>query len=78
MDKLLDVKQLSGLLSIKPGTIRYYVSIGFIPHYKIRGLVRFSEKDVIEWLEKRKRGGRLIIAPKVDPEEDETDETEKS
>jgi excisionase family DNA binding protein len=75
MEKLLNVKQLSNLLSIKPGTIRYYVSIGFLPHYKIRGLVRFSEKDVIEWLEKRKRGGRLIIVPKIDPEGDETEKS---
>jgi len=75
MEKLLDINELSELIKVKSGTLYYWVSIGFIPHIKIRGLVRFSEKAVIEWLDKRKRGGRLIIAPKVDSEGEETEKS---
>lgn len=65
MERLLDVKQISEFLSVKPGTIYYWVSIGFIPHYKINKLVRFKEQEILEWLEKRKQDGRREQIPQV-------------
>ena len=59
MDRLLDVNQLSELLQVKPSTIYGWVHEDHIPYYKINRLVRFSEKEVANWLkEKWNSGGR--------------------
>ena len=47
--KLVDVKEIGELLSVKPSTIYKWVHEGRIPHYKIAKLVRFSEAEVWEW-----------------------------
>jgi|GEM_PF-4807280 len=37
-------------LSVKESTVRHWVHIGYIPHIKFRGAVRFRENDIDEWL----------------------------
>ena len=37
-------------LNVKESTVRHWVHIGYIPHIKFRGAVRFRETDIIEWL----------------------------
>ena len=56
--KLLDITQLSEILSVKPATIYGWVHDGFIPCIKLGRLVRFSDKDIQEWVNKRRRQGR--------------------
>ncbi len=53
--KLITVKELSELTSIKEATIYLWAAKGDIPHYKIGQLVRFNPKEVEDWLEKHKK-----------------------
>ena len=51
--KLIDIKSLSELLSIKPSTLYQWVELGKIPHYKFnegKGAVRFSIEEINNWL----------------------------
>jgi excisionase family DNA binding protein len=50
--KLITIKQLAESISIKESTLYFWAARGEIPHYKIGQLVRFSPKEVEEWLEK--------------------------
>ena len=52
--KLIDIKSLSELLSIKPSTLYQWVELGKIPHYKLnggkKGAVRFNIEEINDWL----------------------------
>lgn len=59
MEKLLTILQVSELLSVKRSTLYRWTHQGLIPHIKLGGkFVRFRESDVLNWLEKKKHGGR--------------------
>lgn len=58
MDQLMDITTLSKLLSVKPMTIYSWIHEGIIPHIKLGRLVRFDEKEVRVWLDKKKISGR--------------------
>ena len=59
MNKLLTPDEVAELLSVRKSTIYQWTHQGFIPHVKLGKLVRFKEKDVAEWVEKRSVRGRL-------------------
>ena len=40
-------KEVATFLNVKESTIRYWVHIGYIPHIKFRGAVRFRESDIV-------------------------------
>jgi excisionase family DNA binding protein len=61
MDKMLTAKQLSELLQVDLSTVYLWTHAEFIPHYKLRKSVRFREKDISEWLEKRRIHGRRML-----------------
>ena len=52
--KLIDIKSLSEILSIKPNTLYAWVELGKIPHYKLnggkKGAVRFNIEEINDWL----------------------------
>jgi excisionase family DNA binding protein len=54
MTKLIDIKALSEMLSVKPNTLYAWVELGKIPHYKLnggkKGAVRFNEGEIFRWL----------------------------
>ena len=52
--KLVDIKQISEMLGVKPATIYKWVQHGKIPSYKIEGLVRFDPDEVWTWVVKKK------------------------
>ena len=58
MDKLLTIKEISELLQIRVSTLYKWVHMELIPHVKVGRAVRFREKDVAAWLEKKKCNGR--------------------
>ena len=58
MDKLLTPKQLADLLQVRPTTVYKWVHYKYVPHIKLRSLIRFKEKRVEEWLKRRERKGR--------------------
>jgi len=48
--KLLTVKELSEILAVKPKTLYSWAELHRIPCYKIKGCLRFSLPEVMEWL----------------------------
>ena len=47
---LLDIKEVSRLLKVKPVTLYAWASRGKIPCLKINGLVRFDQDQLNEWM----------------------------
>ena len=58
MEKLLTIRQLGELIQVSPKTIYQWTHIGFIPHYKLSKGVRFNEKEVEEWIKRKRVKGR--------------------
>ena len=59
MEKLLTPKQLSELLQIRPSTIYKWVHYGYVPFIKVGDLIRFREKQIEGWINKRSHNGRF-------------------
>lgn len=66
MEKLLTIQQLSELIQVSPKTIYNWVHIGYVPYYKISGLVRFRAEQIERWLEKKKNRGRASFKQILD------------
>ena len=49
--KLLTVKDLASILKAKPSTIYSWAEQGLMPSFKLNGLLRFEEDEVLKWLE---------------------------
>jgi excisionase family DNA binding protein len=58
MIKILTVKQVSELLQAKQSTIYAWAEQGFIPSFKVNGLLRFDEAEIFEWVKACKRPAR--------------------
>jgi excisionase family DNA binding protein len=58
MERLLDINELSKLLSVKPSTIYGWIHEESVPYYKVNRLVRFSEKEIKEWLNTKRHRAR--------------------
>ena len=66
MEKFLTPKQISEWLQVSPSTVYQWTHAGFIPHYKISGVVRFKASEVEKWLNHRKRKGRATYKLNVE------------
>jgi excisionase family DNA binding protein len=66
IERLLNVKEVSQTLNVKPSTIYDWVSIGFIPHYKFGKLVRFKENEISKWMETKRHFGRANRIPNIE------------
>jgi excisionase family DNA binding protein len=58
--KYLDTPEAAAFLGLSPGTLMVWRSTKRyeIPYYKIGGLVRYEEQDLINWVESRKINGK--------------------
>jgi len=57
-EKLLTVFDVASLLSVRPSTVYQWASLGEIPHYRLRRILRFKRKDLEAWVDgHRKEGG---------------------
>jgi len=52
--KLLTIKELSQILTVKEKTLYYLVHKNAIPHYRVNRLIRFNAADIKRWLDARK------------------------
>ena len=60
LETLLDEKELSRLLRVSIGTLRFWRTIGRGPCYrKVGHLVRYAPSAVQEWLNRRPTGGEV-------------------
>lgn len=48
--KILTCKQVADILQAKPSTIYAWAEQSLIPSFKINGLLRFDETEIMEWL----------------------------
>lgn len=63
MDTLLTVKQVAERLNVAPKTVRKWRQMGKIPATMLPGgMLRFSERVVNAWVEKRTVKARTYIA----------------
>ena len=53
--KLLTVKEVSEIINAKPSTIYAWAESGTLPCYKIGGLLRFSEDDIMASIKSSKK-----------------------
>ena len=66
MEQLLTPKQLAELLQVKLSTVFKWTHFGYIPYIKMGDLIRFREKRIEQWLDKRLRKGRVSYRLDID------------
>ena len=57
----LTADETAELLRVSKPTIYRWVHLGYIPHHKLGGSVRFSRKSIQKWLEMREKSGRSAL-----------------
>ena len=66
LETLLDEKELSRLIRVSIGTLRFWRAVGRGPCYrKVGHLVRYAPSAVHEWLDRRPCGGDVEVAAEV-------------
>ena len=66
MDEILTVDEVAQRLKVSPWTIRAWRSMGYIPCFKLRGVVRFRVSEIEKWLRKNERAGRSLHRLKIE------------
>lgn len=61
--KLLTVQEVSEILQAKPKTVYQWAELGQIPCFKINGLLRFEESDVLAWILRFKKASDSSYNP---------------
>ena len=54
MGKLLSVKEVAGILGLSKAVVLRYIRGGVLPAIKLERAYRVDEKDLNNWLEKRR------------------------
>jgi excisionase family DNA binding protein len=65
MKRLLTIDNVCDLLQVSKQTVYRWVHEEFIPHIKLRGILRFDEEAVCKWVDAKRRAGRERRAPEV-------------
>jgi predicted DNA-binding transcriptional regulator AlpA len=66
LETLLDEKELSRLIRVSIGTLRFWRTLGRGPRYrKVGHMVRYAPSAVHEWLDGRPTGGEAPAAVEV-------------
>jgi excisionase family DNA binding protein len=58
VEQLLTAREVAEAIGFKAGTVIDWAERNELPHFKISGRLRFSEAEVIAWLETRRRTRR--------------------
>ena len=58
-DEFLTVKELAGLLNLKPHTLYPKVRGGQMPVFKVFGQYRFKKSEIDKWLKKKNRKTKI-------------------
>ena len=53
--KLISIKELSGIINVKPSTLYQWAELGQIPCLKLNGCLRFDLDEILEWIKDCKR-----------------------
>ena len=65
-ERLWTAAELSAEINVALSTIYCWTSIGFLPHLKIGGVIRFKPSEIQAWLDRHARPGRDQRVPGVD------------
>jgi excisionase family DNA binding protein len=57
--KILTCKEVAEMLQAKPSTIYAWAEQGVIPSLKIKGLLRFDENEILEWIVSCKKAANV-------------------
>jgi len=65
MEKLLNIKEVAGIIGVKESTIRSWVFVRKIPFKKIHGVIRFDPDEIRKfidgkWVKKRKSYEEIV------------------
>lgn len=52
---MLKVNDICELLNARPSTVYQWAELGQIPCFKINGLLRFEEREILEWIKSYKK-----------------------
>ena len=66
VDEILTVDEIAARLKVSPWTIRAWRSMGYIPCFKLRGVIRFRMSEIEKWLRKNERAGRSLHRLKIE------------
>jgi len=58
MERYVGVKEIAEFLGVSPNTVYYWISIDFIPRYRLPKGVRFKLSEIERWMSRRKKIGR--------------------
>jgi len=53
--KIVGIKEIAQILSVKPSTLYHWAELGQIPCIKINGALRFDIEDINKWVGSCKR-----------------------
>jgi nitrogen PTS system EIIA component len=56
--QILTIKQVSEILQVKPSTLYAWAEQGRIPSFKMNGLLRFDESEILSWVKGCKKPER--------------------
>ncbi len=74
MDEILTIDEIAARLKVSPWTIRAWRSMGYIPYFKLRGVIRFRMSEIEKWLRRNERAGRSLHRLKIEERMSETAE----
>ena len=63
--KLLTVKELSVLISVKESTLYSWAGKGLIPAHKLNGLLRFDWQEIEVWIKNSGKEPEAVRIPKA-------------
>ncbi len=55
--KFITAEEVAKLLKAKPKTIYAWADQGMIPSFKLNGLLRFTEDEILKWAKSCKKNG---------------------
>jgi len=61
--KLLEVKDIALILSVKPSTVYQWAELGQMPSIKLNGSLRFDVEDVMHWIKSCKKAAESSYNP---------------
>ena len=64
-EQLWSVQELCIRLRVARSTVYDWVSVGFIPHVRWSGCVRFRPSEIATWLDQQAKPGRASRVPEV-------------
>jgi len=66
-EALWDVPELCAKLRVARSTVYDWVHLGFIPHVRLGGCVRFRPSEIGRWLDQQAKPGRTRRVPDIQP-----------